>query len=143
MKNITKAPVPRQDAGGFPEDVTILLQLLNANSGPTPDDAPWTREAWQMVNALVYALCYQWLRDSIPLSWQAINDAMPLDRMTVLYQEALKQNWRKEGYQPLEKYLSGLPGFEEACHSGRWPEEAWRQHGYLVQQYRMFPLGPG
>ena len=140
MKNITKAPVPRQDTTGFPEDVTILLQLLNANSGPTPDDAPWTREAWQMVNALVYALCYQWLQDKTPLSRQAINDALPLNKMLALYREALKQNWRKEGYQPLEKYLSGLPGFEEACNSGRWPEEACRRHAYLVQQYRMFPV---
>lgn len=140
MKNITKAPVPWQETAGFPEDVTILLKLLNANEGPIPEESPWTRETWQMVNALVYALCYQCLRDSIPLSRQAINDAMPLDRMMVLYQEALTQGWRKEGYQPLEKYLSGLPEFEEARHTGLWPEEAYNQHGYLVQQYRMFPV---
>ncbi|WP_049034295.1 hypothetical protein [Klebsiella aerogenes] len=139
MKNITKAPVPRQGTVGFPEDIAILLKLLNANEGPTPEESPWTREVWQMVNALVYALCYQWLQDKTPLSRQTINETLPLDRMMALYQEALSQKWRKEGYQPLEKYLSGLPGFGEACHTGRWPEEAYNQHGYLVQQYRELP----
>ncbi|EPM5457623.1 hypothetical protein ACTM5Z_004335 [Salmonella enterica] len=136
MQNITKVP----GNTGFPEDIAILLQLLNANEGPTPAESPWTRMVWQMVNALVYALCYQWLRDKIPLSRQAINDALPLDKMMALYQEALKSNWRREGYQPLERYLSCLPGFEEACHIGRWPEEAYSQHGYLVQQYSRHPV---
>lgn len=117
---------------------TFIIQLVESMLPQAGSEgAMWQESAKSLIEGLINALCHKRARGELLLSQQSLKEYLPLPNLVALYNEALKNNWHKEGYMSLESYLANLPGFQLALREQpeKWDADAFKQHGFRSMQF--------
>ncbi|CAI2023820.1 F-type conjugative transfer protein TrbC [Serratia proteamaculans] len=119
-------------------NTTFIIQLMESMLPPAGSgDQGWQDKAKSMLSALVYAIYYKCKREKRRISQKVIQEYLPLRKLADLYQEAKRDGWHREAYNPLENYFNTLAGFriELISKPSEWEQGVYDQHGYLIQQF--------
>lgn len=118
-----------------PTLIINLLQTMLPKVGG--DSASWQESAKSYLEAMLNALCYKRARGELELNQNIIREHLSLHKIVELYNEAIENDWHKEGYSALETYLSNLAGFNLSLrkHPEMWAKEAFEQHNFRSNQF--------